>query len=96
MDKSNRNATLDWTSEDEFWRGNFKSRSYAGSFEYDYWQPAYRYGFEASERYPNRKWEDVERDLSTGWDKYQYRGTSTWQQVKDAVRDAWDRITGRR
>jgi hypothetical protein len=26
---------------------------------------------------------------------YSYRGKSTWQQVKDAVRDAWDRVTGR-
>jgi len=40
-------------------------------------------------------WNDVERDLERDWSSYSYRGKSTWQQVKDAVRDAWDRVTGR-
>jgi hypothetical protein len=44
-----------------------------------------------------RSWNDVEADLRTGWDKYEGRGTaaeSTWEKVKDAVRDAWHRVTG--
>jgi hypothetical protein len=36
----------------------------------------------------------VEADLRTGWDKYEHRGTSTWERIKDAVRDAWHRVTG--
>jgi hypothetical protein len=97
MDKSNRNATLDWTSEDEYWRGSFSHRPYAGSKDYDYFQPAYRYGYESAQRFPNRSWEDVESDLRTGWDKYEHRrGATTWQEVKHAVRDAWDRMVGNR
>ena len=96
MDTSNRHATLDWTTEEEYWRGSFKNRPYAGSNDYDFYQPAYRYGFEATQRFPDRKWEDVESDLGAGWDKYEFRRAgSTWQQVKDAVRDAWDRLVGR-
>ena len=43
-----------------------------------------------------RNWNDVESDLRTGWDKYENRPDrgSTWESVKDAVRDAWHRITG--
>lgn len=41
------------------------------------------------------KWEDVETDLSRSWNAYEHRGTSTWEQMKEAVRDAWDRVTGK-
>jgi hypothetical protein len=96
MDQSRRGATLDWTTEDEYWRNNYRNRPYVGSDDYSYWQPAYRYGYESSQRYQNRKWEDVENDLRSGWSSYEHRGASTWEQVKNAVRDAWDRITGNR
>ena len=99
MDQRDRNAVLDWTAEDEYWRNNYRNRPYAGSTHtYDEWQPAYRYGYESAQRYQDRDWNDVEADLRTGWDKYEHRGTvrSTWEQVKGAVRDAWDRITGNR
>ena len=43
-----------------------------------------------------RTWGDVEPDLRTGWDKYQFRGNSTWENIKDAVRDAWHRVTGQK
>jgi hypothetical protein len=34
--------------------------------------------------------------LRSGWDRYEYRGTArtTWEQIKDAVRDGWDHIVG--
>ena len=43
-----------------------------------------------------RTWNEVESDLRTGWDKFEYRPErgSTWENMKDAVRDAWHRITG--
>jgi hypothetical protein len=87
-----------WTDEDDYWRSNYRTRPYASSAgqEYDYYQPGYRYGYEAANRYRDRNWNDVESDLSRDWNKYEHRGTSTWEQMKDAVRDAWDRITGNR
>jgi hypothetical protein len=99
MDQHKPGATLDWTAEDEYWRSNYRHRPYADqSHSYDYWQPAYRYGYDSARRYQNRKWEDVESDLRGGWDRYEHRGSSmsTWEQVKNAVRDAWDRMVGNR
>jgi hypothetical protein len=92
------NNPLGWNDEDTYWRSNYRNRPYASSAgrEYDYYQPGYRYGYEAAGRYQNRSWDDVESDLSRDWDSYQHRGTSTWEQMKDAVRDAWDRMTGNR
>jgi uncharacterized protein YjbJ (UPF0337 family) len=36
----------------------------------------------------------VEPDLERDWDRYEARGQSTWQQIKGAVKDAWDRVVG--
>ena len=83
-----------WADEDRYWRQNYSSRPYAAGSDYDSLAPGYRYGYENAGRYPGRGWGDVESDLARDWNAYQYRGTSTWQQVKDAVRDAWDRVTG--
>jgi hypothetical protein len=84
-----------WNEEDLFWRSNYRSRPYATGRDYDALSGGYRYGFEAAGRYPARSWDEVEADLKSGWNTYQYRGESTWEQIKDAVRDAWDRVTGR-
>jgi hypothetical protein len=88
---------MTWNDEDTFWRSNFRSRPYASGAgqDYDYYQPAYRYGFDASNRFKGRNWNDVENELSSGWNSYEHRGSSTWEQIKDAVHDAWDRVTGK-
>jgi hypothetical protein len=92
------NDRLSWEDEDKYWRNNYRTRPYAsaGSFDYDFYRSGYRFGHESANRYQGRKWEDVESDLSRDWNKYQHRGSSTWEQMKDAVRDAWDRVTGHR
>jgi hypothetical protein len=96
MDQSHRSSTLDWTAEDAYWRAHYKTRPYVGATDYDYWQSAYRYGYESAQRYPNKTWDSMEADLRSGWDRYELRrdARSTWEQVKGAVRDAWDRIVG--
>ena len=51
MADPNRSSVMDWTAEDEFWRDNYKQRPYAGSNDYNYWQPAYRYGYDSAQQY---------------------------------------------
>jgi hypothetical protein len=84
-----------WDEEELYWRQNYASRPYASGSDYDTLAPGYRYGYESANQYRGRSWNDVESDLERGWNSYQYRGTSTWDKVKNAVRDAWDRVTGR-
>ncbi len=85
-----------WNTEERYWRDNFTSRPYARADRgFDYYRPAYRYGFESANRYPGKQWNDVESDLRSGWDRYEQRGESTWENIKDAVRDAWDRVARR-
>ena len=84
----------DWSTEDRYWRDNWRSRPYVTADRgYEYYQPGYRYGYESATRYRGRDWNDVENDLRTGWDRAEYKGKSTWENMKDAVRDAWNRVT---
>ncbi|HSC28537.1 MAG TPA: hypothetical protein VLD67_14760 [Vicinamibacterales bacterium] len=84
----------DWTTEDEYWQDNYQSRPYVEFGDYGYYKPAYRYGYDAAIRYRGRQWEDVELELERDWDSHGQRRQSTWLQMKDAVRDAWNHVTG--
>lgn len=89
---------LTWDAEDVHWRQSFGSRPYVSADRvYEYYQPALRYGFESASRYRGRQWEEVEPELSRGWETYEHRGESKskWDEIKDAVRDGWDRVTGK-
>ena len=86
-----------WETEDNYWQENFSSRPYAlGPDYYDRFRPAYRYGFESARHHLGRGWDDAESDLRTGWERYgsESGSPSTWDEIKAAVRDAWDRVTG--
>lgn len=86
-----------WETEDNYWHENFTSRPYAlGPDYYDRFRPGYRYGFESAQHHMGRSWEDAETDLRRGWESYEHRGEapSAWEDIKDAVRDAWDRVVG--
>ena len=63
-----------WNDEDNWWRDNFSSRPYATGRSYEDFRPGYLYGFESGQHHMGRKWDDVESDLKTGWDKFEGRG----------------------
>jgi uncharacterized protein (TIGR02271 family) len=69
----------------------FASRGQA----YEHWAPAYRYGYElaADPRYRGRDWAATEMDARRQWEE-RHRGT--WDEMKDAIRYAWEKVRGRR
>jgi len=90
-------AGTDWEEEETYWRDNYRQRPYVNPGQnYESLRPAYRFGYDATDRYQGRSWNDVETDLQRDWNRYEHRGQSTWEQIKSAVRDAWDRVTGSR
>jgi hypothetical protein len=94
---ANPRTKSDWQTEESYWKQNYSRRPYAeAGRDYDYYGPAYRFGYDATDRYEGEAWDDVEPDLQRDWDQYEHRGQSTWQQIKNAVKDAWDRVTGNR
>ncbi len=87
---------LRWDNEEQYWRNVWHLRPYVVADRgFDFYRGGYRYGFEAALRNRGRRWDDVESELQRDWDDYEYRGTSRWEHVKDAVRDGWDRVMHR-
>jgi hypothetical protein len=88
-----------WETEENYWFENFSSRPYAlGPDFYDRFRPAFRYGFDSAHHSMGRNWAEAEPDLRAGWDRYEHRGAhaSAWDEIKDAVRDAWERVVSHR
>jgi hypothetical protein len=82
---------IDPTSEDAYWRENYRNRTYVKPNEdYETYRPAYQYGWESRGRYAGRRFDEVEPELAKGWS--QSKGNLTWDRAKQATRDAWDRI----
>lgn len=82
-----------WDEQSSYWRENFSSRPYASGGTYESYEPAYRYGVEAFNQYGGRRFEDLnESELRANWESS--RGTSnlSWDQARDAVRDAYSRM----
>jgi hypothetical protein len=79
--------------EHEYWRNNYASRPYAtaGAKDEEY-GPAYQYGWESRARHSDRRFDEVEGSLGSGWDSVRGKSKLTWAQAKPAARDAWDRI----
>lgn len=86
----------DWATEEAYWRDTWQSRPYSSAdLGYDYYRPAYRYGFDSARTTRGRQWSDVESELRAGWERYEDRGQTVWESIKEAVRDGWNRVTNR-
>ena len=86
---------IDPTVEVEYWREAYIARPYYDSaFGFGDYEPAYRYGWEARHRLKGRQWSEVEADLERDWPEAGAKSPLKWERAKDAVRDAWDRVTG--
>jgi hypothetical protein len=86
------------TQEDAYWRENFKNRPYYQQGRaYDDYAPAYKYGWESASRpeHSGRRFEDVEKDLSSGWMTARGKMKSEWNEMRDATRDAFERAQTR-
>lgn len=86
------------TTEDAYWREHYKSRPYyRNDLDYDHYGPAYRYGWESATRpeYNGRGFDDLESDLSRGWNRFRGTARTEWKDVSHATRDAFDRVRSR-
>lgn len=81
------------TAETEYWRNNYKSRSYIEpGHEYEVYEPAYRYGWEAKSRHEGKSFDEVETDLGREWSSAKGSSSLGWDKARHATRDAWDRL----
>ena len=86
--------SIDPTAEDAYWRDNYGSRPYVdNTLAYDDYRPAYGYGVSAYQKHAGHKFEDVEGDLSRGWNEARGKSSLEWERAKGATRDAGNRVS---
>ncbi len=79
------------TEIDLFWSENYSTRPYVGADDdYETYKSAYLYGYDARTKYADKKFEDVESNLSKDWEGRKEASTLSWSKAKDAVRDSYD------
>jgi uncharacterized protein (TIGR02271 family) len=93
VDVEQLHGSNDYASE---FRNDFRTRYGSSGASYDTYAPSYEYGYRmaSDKRYQGKRWEDVESHLRTDYER-QYPN-SKWEQMKDAVRYGWNKVTGRR
>ena len=69
------------------YRDDFRGRHVPG-YTYEQFSPAYRFGYDVASdpRYGCEEWPAIEEYLRREWEA---RNPGTWEEVKDAVRYAW-------
>ncbi len=84
----------DWMRYDENFRSDYLRRFGNMGYGYDYYQPAYRYGYylARSPQYMAGDWMELEPQARRDWQRSGIAGA--WEEVKDAVRHAWEHVKG--
>lgn len=86
------------TVERQYWENVYKTRSYYKSGRtFDYYEPAYRYGWENATKpeFAKKSFNETETVLSQRWAAESGPATRPpWIDSKEPVRDAWDRVRG--
>lgn len=84
------------TVEKQYWESVYKTRPYYKSGNsFDYYEPAYRYGWENAARpeFTNKTFDETEPLLRERWAA---EGDSSrrgaWAESKESVKDAWNRV----
>ena len=86
--------TIDPTIEEAYWRENYVSRPYINkSYTYDDYGPAYMYGVDNYSKYPGRKFDEIESELSRDWQRAKGKSRLAWEDAKHATKDAWHRVS---
>jgi uncharacterized protein (TIGR02271 family) len=80
---------------DADFRGHYTTSLAGRGHPYERWSPGYRYGYElaSDRRYAGRDWTALEPDARQGWEAQQ---KGTWEEFKDTVRYAWEKVRGQR
>ncbi len=79
-------------SYDTDWRAHYDTAFAARGYDYSYYVPGYHYGYmlATDPRYNQyRTWADVESYARRDWEA---RGQGAWEDFKDAIQHAWNRI----
>src|SRR5262245_27313286 len=79
--------------QDAYWRQNYRASTYVDpQRDYEYYQPAYRFGWECNSQYGRRSFEEIDADLQAEWERRRSPESLPWPDARAAAREAWDRV----
>jgi hypothetical protein len=86
----------DYDRYDPLFRTHYQTTYGTTGRSYEDFRPAYFYGYDlaGNPQYRNSTWEQVEMDARRSWER-EHQDT-LWDDIKDAVREGWMRVTGQR
>jgi uncharacterized protein (TIGR02271 family) len=86
----------DFEEYEPTFRNHFQTSYSHMGHNYESLRPAYTYGYDLANdpRYRNRSWSEIEMDARRDWETL--HSDSPWENFKDAVRNAWETVTGQR
>jgi len=90
---------LDEVAEGDYWRQSFERRPYyQPGRPYEHYEPGYRLGWQAAAGLGEdaTEFEDVETELERRWTWELSSGEMDWEDIREAVRDAFNRARERR
>jgi hypothetical protein len=81
-----------WDDERDYFRGAH-GETFGGTTGFEEYEPAYRYGYDvgSSGRYRGRRWEEIEPEVRSDWERRYPDGA--WDRFKAAVRRGWERTS---
>jgi len=87
---------IDPTTEDNWLREYHTTEGHKVASTPDAHRSAYRYGLAQSrtDTYAGKRYEDIETDLRSGWEKSRGETDLGWDHARGAVRHAYDRASG--
>jgi len=90
---SARTAARSYDDYANDFRSNFSTTYASRGYSYDRYEPAYRYGYTLASdpRYTGKDWSVIEPEVQREWEK---KNQGAWQDFKDSIRYAWDRVRG--
>jgi len=88
-------GTTEFATYDTDFRSYYDSTLANKGYTYEQYSPVFRYGYGLANdsRYRNKSWNDIESSARTDWEA---KNPGTWDDFKDSVRYAWQRVTGQR
>jgi hypothetical protein len=83
---------IDPTTEDTWLREYYETHPERRPGEtHETYRPAYRYGLSAYDRYMDRRFDEVEPDLRTGWTEARGDCPLPWENARGAAKHAFER-----
>jgi len=93
-DVAGESAEENYGRYDNDFRTHYQTYSTNSGYSYDQYAPVYRYGYglASDATYADRDWASVEPDARRRWEE---RNPGTWEQFKDSIQYAWDKVRGK-